>query len=104
MLSQLIKEYLNFLLKDYQQKGIEKLSMLSGKILYIFIITVTALLTLQLAGLALVLFIGSITGNILWGFGVVILLFLALMLLIYLLRDKLFFHKFVAWYRKFFLT
>lgn len=104
MLAQLIKEYLNLLLKDYQQRGIERLSVLSGKILYVFIFTFMGLITLQFLGFALVWLIGSLTGSIIWGFAVVILIFIAIMIIIYLHRDKLFFHKFVRWYRKFFLT
>ncbi|MEF9930890.1 MAG: hypothetical protein RSC28_00110 [Bacteroidales bacterium] len=102
ILSSSAKEYVNLKIDEYKLKGVEHLSVLSNKLIFILIATMLGGAILQLIGLAISYFIGQLVGNIALGFLIASVIFIIILLVIYLRRDKLFTNKLVSLFIKIF--
>ncbi len=96
------KEYINLKIDEYKLKGAEHLSVLSNKLIFLLIATMLGGVILQLTGLALAYFAAQLVGNTALGFIIVAVIFIIILSIIYLKREKLFTDKLVALFIKIF--
>lgn len=96
------KEYINMVIDDYKLKGVESLSVVGNKLIFLLIATMLGGVILQLAGLALSYFIGQLVGNIAMGFLITAAFFAIILFMIYRRRENLFTDKLVTLFIKIF--
>lgn len=96
------KEYVNMKIDEFKLRGVENLSILSNKMIFLLIATMMGGVILQLTGLALSYFIGQLLGNTALGFLITAVLFIIILLIIYSRRNNLFTDKLVALFIKIF--
>lgn len=96
------KEYINLKIDEYKLKGVEHLSVLSNKMIFLLIATMLGGVILQLTGLALAYFAGQLVGNTALGFIIVAVIFAGILYIVYTKRERLFTDKLVALFIKIF--
>lgn len=85
-----LKEYVNMKLDSFTLKAVEDISIVSGKVILILIFTMLGVVILQLLGFALAYFIGEQLGSNALGFLIVGGVFVIALLVVFLMRKKLF--------------
>ena len=89
------KEYVNLKIDEYKLRGVESLSTLLNKLIFIITATILAGIVIQLFALALGWWIGSMVGSVAVGMLIDAGIFALVFLLLYLRRDTLFINPMV---------
>lgn len=85
----LLKEYISTRLELTRLTIIERLTVVTANLITDSFVLVIGLLTFLFASVTLALYIGEHSGSYAMGFGIVTLIYLALALLIYFIKDSL---------------
>ncbi len=96
------KEYVNLKMDEYKLRGVEGLSTLFSTVLFIIIAAIVAGVALQMLGLAAGYAIGEATGSTALGFTVMGAIFIVVVLVLYLLRKRLFVNQLIRIFIKLF--
>lgn len=83
------KEYVNLKIDEYKLRGVESLSTLLNKLIFILTATILASIIIQFLALALGWWIGSMIGSIAIGMLIDAVIFAIVFILLYLRRDTL---------------
>ena len=93
-----VKEYVALKIDELKLKGVEGLSLLCSKIIYIFLAALIIVIALLLLGLSLAFFLGEQFGSDILGFLAVGMLFVIIFAILYLFRDRLFINRLVRFF------
>ncbi len=96
------KEYFKLKVDEYKLRGIEGLSVLFNTVFFIMIASIVAGVALQMLGLAAGYAMGEILGSNAAGFCSVGGFFIAIVLVLYILRKKLFINQLIKMFIKLF--
>lgn len=93
-----VKEYVALKIDELKLKGVEGLSLLCSKIIYIFLAALIIVIALLLLGLSLAFFLGEQFGSDILGFFTVGMLFVIIFAILYLFRNRLFINRLVRFF------
>lgn len=93
-----VKEYVALKIDELKLKGVEGLSLLCSKIIYIFLAALIIVIALLLLGLSLAFFLGEQFGSDILGFFTVGMLFVIIFAILYLFRNRLFINRLVKFF------
>ncbi len=93
-----VKEYVALKIDELKLKGVEGLSLLCSKIIYIFLAALIIVIALLLLGLSLAFFLGEHFGSDILGFFTVGMLFVIIFAILYLFRNRLFINRLVRFF------
>ena len=103
-ISDLIKGYINLKVNSCKERLIGNFSLISSRALAALAITMLGTVILQLSGIAAAFFIARLTGSFALGFFIVLLIFAAALIVVYIKRDTFFMDSMVKMYRKIFFV
>lgn len=101
-LSTSAKEYVNLKIDEYKLRGVEGLSTLFNKILFIVIAAILGGVALQMLGLAAGYTIGELVHSTAAGFCIIGAIFVIAVLILCTVRKKLFLNQLIKVFIKFF--
>lgn len=93
-----VKEYVALKIDELKLKGVEGLSLLCSKIIYIFLAALIIVIALLLLGLSLAFFLGEHFGSDILGFFTVGMFFVIIFAILYLFRNRLFINRLVRFF------
>ena len=93
---------MNLKVDEYKLRGVEGLSTLFNTILFITVAAVVAAVALQMLGLAAGYAIGEALGSTALGFTIMGIIFLLAVLVLYILRKRLFVNQLIRIFIKLF--
>ncbi len=96
------KEYLDLKIDEYKLRGVEGLSTLFNTVLVVTVTAIVAGVALQMLGLAAGYALGELIGSTALGFCIMGVLFLLVVLMLYLMRKKLFINQLIKIFIKLF--
>lgn len=97
-----LSDYINLKINDYKLRGVETLSTLINKIIFIILVIVLCGVALQLFALSIGYLLGDFIGSRAGGFAIVGGIIIVVVLICYLFRNKLFINSFVKTFIKLF--
>lgn len=99
-----VKEYVALKIDELKLKGVEGLSLLCSKMIFIFLAAMTIVIVLQLLGLSLGFLIGEYLGSNALGFLAVGAFFIIVFIILYLFKNKIFVNNFVKFFIQIFFN